>query len=73
MAIKVNRNKNVPAKEKSTEQLLKDQQERIKKLEGEKIELQVLAAEMCEKAEMDKAEMQTALAELAEAIYELFE
>ena len=73
MAISVTKNKNVPVKEKSLEQQVKDQQAQIAQLESDKLELQIMAAEIFEQGQMDKLELQTALAELAESIAILFE
>lgn len=73
MAIKVSRNDNIQAKEKSTEQSLKEQQEHIQRLEEDKVKLQILTAEIFEQSLADKTKMQTALAELAETVSSLFE
>ena len=68
MAISVAKNSNVKSKKKDIETLLEEQRIEIEQLKKDKIELQILTAEICEQAIADKFEMQTAMAELAESI-----
>lgn len=54
--------------EPTLEEKLKLQQAEIKKLEEEKIELQLSLAELYEQSQADKTELQLAIVELAEGI-----
>lgn len=68
MAISVSKNKNTQPKKKDVETLLEEQRLEIEQLKKDKVDLQVLTAEMYEQSQADKLEMQTAMAELAEAL-----
>lgn len=68
MALSIAKNKNIPAKKKDLEEIVEEQRLQIEKLQRDKIELEILTAEMVEQAIADKLEMQTAMAELAEAL-----
>lgn len=54
--------------EPTIEERLKSQQAEIKKLQEEKLELEISMAEMYEQSQLDKSELQLAIVELAEEI-----
>lgn len=54
--------------EPTIEERLKSQQAEIKKLQEEKLELELSLAEMYEQSQLDKSELQLAIVELAEEI-----
>lgn len=68
MAIKVSKKPGSKPYEPTIEEKLKSQQAEIKKLQEEKLELQLTIAEMYEQAQLDKSELQLAIVELAEEL-----
>lgn len=68
MAIRASKNNNVPQKKRSLEDVVKEQAAEIEKLKNDKLQLQVMTAELFEQTQLDKLEIQTTIAELAEVI-----
>lgn len=68
MAIRASKNNNIPKKKHSLEDVVKEQAKEIEQLKNDKLQLQVMTAELFEQTQLDKLEMQTTIAELAETI-----